>query len=90
MKFDEAIAKLNEETRTKIKDCQSLEEILKVFSDNGIAMTKEDIEDAIKQKSSELSDDELDKITGGNIIADFIQGIIGHYAKALINEKKEK
>lgn len=59
MKFDDAINKLSQEVVTRIKDADSLEEIIRIFKDNGLNVTEADVYEAIRQKSQELSDDEL-------------------------------
>lgn len=86
MKFEEAIKQLEDSAKEKIAECKSLEEMLKVFTENGITISKAEIEDAIKNISSELSDDELDMVTGGIDLTGFMA--IG--AKKLIELLKDK
>lgn len=81
MKFDEAIAKLGADTKDKILACKNVEEMIKLFADNGIQITKEEIEVAISKKSGELSDDELENVTGGLDFGQIIREIIMHFAK---------
>ena len=92
MKFNEAIEKLSQEARDQIKDCKSSEDILDIFSKNGLQLTKQDIEDAIKSRSGELSDDELSTVTGGidpyTIIQDLFKMGFKELQKQLDKDKK--
>lgn len=90
MRFEEAIARLSEEAQEKIKDCKTVEEILSFFKQNNIDISLDDINKTFITKSGELSDDELENVTGGNIIQDILQGILGHFAKQLLNDQNTK
>lgn len=83
MKFEEAVEKLSLEAKKQLKDSGSLEDILAIFSKNGLQVAKEDILEAINKKSGELSDDELAGVTGGidvtTIIQDIFKMIAGKY-----------
>ena len=63
MTIDEAVKSLNEEARQEMKKCSCLDEMMKVFSDNNIDITVDEIENAFNNR--ELSDDELAGVTGG-------------------------
>ena len=76
MKFEEAVEKLSLEAKKQIKDSGSLEDILAIFSKNGLQVAKEDILEAINKKSGELSDDELACVTGGIDVTTIIQDIM--------------
>ena len=76
MKFEEAVEKLSLEAKKQIKDSGSLEDILAIFSKNGLQVAKEDILEAINKKSGELSDDELAGVTGGIDVTTIIQDIM--------------
>lgn len=75
MKFEEAVEKLSLEAKKQLKDSNSLEDILAIFSKNGLQVAKEDILEAINKKSGELSDDELAGVTGGIDVTTIIQDI---------------
>ena len=75
MKFEEAVEKLSLEAKKQLKDSSSLEDILAIFSKNGLQVAKEDILEAINKKSGELSDDELAGVTGGIDVTTIIQDI---------------
>lgn len=75
MKFEEAVEKLSLEAKKQLKDSGSLEDILAIFSKNGLQVAKEDILEAINKKSGELSDDELAGVTGGIDVTTIIQDI---------------
>ena len=85
MKIKEAIEKLSPEAKEEFKKCTSVEDILGLFSKNGLEVTKKDIEDAIKSKNCELSDDELSNVTGGTLITDVFQDLIKMFVKDLFN-----
>lgn len=76
MKFEEAVEKLSLEAKKQLKDSGSLEDILAIFSKNGLQVAKEDILEAINKKSGELSDDELAGVTGGIDVTTIIQDIM--------------
>ena len=93
MKFEEALTKLSTEARTKLDNCQNIEDIIRIFDENGLEVTKSDIEAAIKSYSSELSDDDLAVVTGGIDASYWIQqGIKGlvNLAKDWLSNKDEK
>ena len=76
MKFEEAVEKLSLEAKKQLKDSGSLEDILAIFSKNGLQVAKEDILEAINKKSGELSDDELANVTGGVDLTQIIQDLL--------------
>lgn len=87
MKFEEAVEKLSLEAKKQLKDSSSLEDILAIFSKNGLQVAKEDILEAIKKKSGELSDDELANVTGGLDLTEIIQDVLKIGFKFLGNNK---
>lgn len=87
MKFEEAVEKLSLEAKKQIKDSGSLEDILAIFSKNGLQVAKEDILEAINKKSGELSDDELAGVTGGIDVTTIIQDIIKMFADKYNNKQ---
>lgn len=87
MKFEEAVEKLSLEAKKQLKDSNSLEDILAIFSKNGLQVAKEDILEAIKKKSGELSDDELANVTGGLDLTEIIQDVLKIGFKFLGNNK---
>lgn len=87
MKFEEAVEKLSLEAKKQLKDSGSLEDILAIFSKNGLQVAKEDILEAINKKSGELSDDELAGVTGGIDVTTIIQDIIKMFADKYNNKQ---
>ena len=76
MTLDDAINCLNEEAKQEMKKCSCLDEMMKVFSDNNIDITVDEIEYAFNNR--ELSDDELAGVNGGvagEIVVDLPVGV---------------
>jgi len=78
-----AITKLlqNETFDNEIKDAVEFEDFRKVFAKYGVDVTKEDIDEiarvvAIKQ-GQELSDEDLDKVSGGGLFGAMVVGLVG-------------
>lgn len=89
MKFDEALNKLNNEAKQALSKSASLEDMLKIFANNGIDITAADIKEAINKKGSELSDDELDNVSGGLNLVDIFQTLM-NMGVGKIKEKLEE
>ncbi len=59
---------MNDEMMKKVMECKSAEEILALAKENGVEMTAEDaalLLESKKEALNELSDDELDTVSGG-------------------------
>ena len=54
--------------------------MIKLFEENGLTVTKQDISAAINQKSGELSDDELDNVNGGIDLTFLVQEVLKLFA----------
>ena len=76
MEFKNAIERLSENARNEVMAAKNIDDIIKVFDDNKLSVTKEDIDLAIKQMSQELSDDELASVTGGTFLGDVVSGAL--------------
>lgn len=86
MKFEEALSKLTNEARVKLEGCKSVEDIVQVFDENGLAVSKSDIESLANKSNAELSDDDLAAVTGGSFAGD----VFGYIFKELLNVAKDK
>lgn len=84
MKFEEAIAKLNEEAKKQVEECTSLDDMVKVFENNDLQITKQELEQFMNNTNRELTDDELDKVTGGTLITDVFQDLLKMFFKNII------
>lgn len=79
-KFEEIAEKYTEE----IKAAKSIEEVCKIFVDNGMDAPVEEIKEMIIELAEncgaegEMTDDEMDKVSGGGLT----WGAIGRMAKA--------
>ena len=59
---------MNEEMIAKAKEAKSVEELIALAKENGIELTEEDAKmyfEHLNAKKGELSDDELDNVSGG-------------------------
>lgn len=59
---------MNEEMIAKAKEAKSVEELMALAKENGIELTEEDAKmyfEQLNAKKGELSDDELDNVSGG-------------------------
>ena len=59
---------MNEEMIAKAKEAKSVEELIALAKENGVELTEEDAKAYFEQlnvKKGELSDDELDVVSGG-------------------------
>ena len=59
---------MNEEMITKAKEAKSVEELIALAKENGIELTEEDAKmyfEQLSAKKGELSDDELESVSGG-------------------------
>lgn len=84
MKFEEAIAKLSEEAKKQVEECTSLDDMVKVFENNDLQITKLELEQFMNNTNRELTDDELDKVTGGTLITDVFQDLLKMFFKNII------
>lgn len=76
MKLEEAVTKLPSEAKDVVKNCTNIDELIKVFSDNNIDITKEEILESAVVKNGELDDDELANVVGGIDISFIIQDLL--------------
>lgn len=65
MNFEEALNKLNNESKQALSKATSLDEMLKIFANNGLDVSEEDIKSVANKSGTELSDDDLENVTGG-------------------------
>ena len=68
---------MNEEMIAKAKEAKSVEELIALAKENGIELTEEDAKKYFEQlnaKKGELSDDELEAVTGGGACACVLPG----------------
>lgn len=86
MKFEETLSKLTNEAKAKLEGCKSIEDIIQVFDENGLTVSKSDIESAANKSSAELSDDDLATVSGGSFAGD----VFGYLFKELLNVAKDK
>lgn len=57
---------ISKEILDKVTECKNIDEVVNVLNANGINLTKETIEkELLSNKPVELSDDDLDNVTGG-------------------------
>ena len=75
MKFDDAINKLDEQTRQKLAECKSVDEMVRLFKENNIDISVSDMEDVVRQQG-ELSDDELETVVGGIDLSFLVQELL--------------
>ena len=89
MTIDEAVKSLNEEARQEMKKCSCLDEMMKVFSDDNIDITVDEIENAFNNR--ELSDDELAGVTGGvagDVVVHILKFVFGKLFDSFKDDKK--
>lgn len=87
MTLDEAVKLLNGDAKQRMEKCTCLDEMMTVFADNGIDISKDEVEKAFSQR--ELSDDELANVNGGvagDIVVDILKFVMG---KIFDNFKKD-
>lgn len=79
MELTEAVSKL--EDASVLEKCNSVDDIIKVFKDNNIEISRQEIENATTISEGELSDDMLDVVNGGinpvEIIKYLLKFVIG-------------
>lgn len=75
MTFDEALKSLSSEAKDKLKECKSLDEMVKIFKDNNININQKDLQSVV-QKQGELSDDDLANVVGGIDLSFLVQELL--------------
>ena len=65
-------AKTDETFAGQVSACENETQVLELAKQSGIAFTPEEL----KQAASELSDDDMDMVTGG-AINDFVRNLVG-------------
>ena len=75
MKFDDAINELDVQTRQKLTECKSVDEMVRLFKENNIDISVSDMEDVVRQQG-ELSDDELETVVGGIDLSFLVQELL--------------
>lgn len=70
---------LTEALKTKLEKAETLDDVVKACAEEGIEVTREQLEAAEVAKESELNEDDLDAVSGG-IIAPAIALAIAIYA----------
>lgn len=88
------MTELNQNIINKLSDCNSIEEAVKLFADNGIDISKDDLIKAMdKYSKTELTDDDLDNVVGGFGLVDSLAQYLAKIAKGkiinLLNNKDE-
>ena len=70
-----------EELIAKLKEAKSSDEILALAKENGIELDEEKAKELFNQlnASGELSDDDLEKVAGGNIFDKFLEFFGGFF-----------
>ena len=70
-----------EEFISKLKEVKSVDDILALAKENGIELDEEKAKELFSQlnASGELSDDDLDKVAGGNIFDKFLEFFGGFF-----------
>ena len=70
-----------EELIAKLKEAKSADEILALAKENGIELSEEKAKELFAELnvSGELSDDDLDKVAGGNIFDKFLEFFGGFF-----------
>lgn len=66
MTLNEALS--NEELAIKFEEANSMNDILETLKQYGVETTEEELINTIKAENSELSEDQLENVTGGLII----------------------
>ena len=69
MKLEEVFDKLNDEQKEQISKLENDEEIINFIKDSGFDV----------DVNCELSDDELENVTGGNVISDIFRSLIKNW-----------
>lgn len=83
-----AIYELTEALKEKLEKAQTLEEMVLAFNEEGIEITKEQLEEIkTKDVSEVLDEDDLDSVTGGSRVG-VIMFIVRHgiYIKRLVDK----
>ncbi len=70
-----------EEFIAKLKEAKSADEILALAKENGIELSEDKAKELFSQlnASGELSDDDLEKVAGGNIFDKFLEFFGGFF-----------
>lgn len=89
MELKNILSNLSEQVQEQIKNCKNTEEIITVFKNNGIEITQDDIENSFVD-GQELSDDDLNNVTGGLDIMFLLQELFGFTFKKLREDKEMK
>ena len=89
MELKNILSNLSEQVQEQIKNCKNTEEIITVFKNNGIEITQDDIENSFVD-GQELSDDDLNNVTGGLDIMFLLQELFGFTFKKIREDKEMK
>lgn len=89
MELKNILSNLSEQVQEQIKNCKNTEEIITVLKNNGIEITQDDIENSFVD-GQELSDDDLNNVTGGLDIMFLLQELFGFTFKKLREDKEMK
>lgn len=89
MELKNILSNLSEQVQEQIKNCKNTEEIITVLKNNGIEITQDDIENSFVD-GQELSDDDLNNVTGGLDIMFLLQELFGFTFKKLREDKETK
>ncbi len=70
-----------EEFISKLKEVKSVDDILALAKENGIELSEDKAKELFSQlnASGELSDDDLEKVAGGNIFDKFLEFFGGFF-----------
>ena len=89
MELKNILSNLSEQVQEQIRNCKNTEEIITVLKNNGIEITQDDIENSFVD-GQELSDDDLNNVTGGLDIMFLLQELFGFTFKKLREDKETK
>lgn len=77
-------SEITEELKEKLGKAESLDEVVKILAEEGIAVTKEELEAALAQgENGELSEEALSAVSGGRINWTIVKAILRYAAKIL-------
>lgn len=73
---------IKEELLNELTECKDIDEMIAKLKANGLDIPKEELENKLKTSNcGELSDDQLEQVTGGAGIVDLLGQIIAQYGK---------
>lgn len=76
---------ISQELEEKIRNAETVEEVVQVCTEAGIQVTKEQLEaELLPQTEGELSEDMLDNVSGGGIFS-LVRRIISYYRASNYN-----